>query len=701
MPSILKFQTETKSQQSNSVRDLDNSQYYDLTFQQNQKPHQIANHYFQPKLKVISSSKPKLFLNQISIKQNQSFRDLSFIESPSSLKSKREENFDELCTNFRGRIQSIKQQMSPQIMNKQSPHSMRNLQSQRKILENALEDNKYQGNKEKKIDQSPSTQFKTGYIHNFQYIKNSQHIVAFQNEKSVKDLEKPIKRQQEKYLSPISNEKNFVYPQKQVVTKEKEFKEKNWNKLKSKKKSIHLLQNYYYEDQINRKIKNFQKCIFENQCIHLIYIRPSAIRVQKYFLKDANNEKILRKCFSYRWWWQESNNKGEDVEFLWNSQASISFLNKQEQRHISDKKEFQPFEQILQKSEGVENYMKFAVENKLNLLSPIIKVHNHIDRSYPLWTKKNLINQIIKYCQLTRQYVDNFIPLSMVVDYLGENLLYEFLKNLNTSTDFWVVRKSDIKEDDIIMICQNTESVFNHLNKEFKMPNRDQQSFIVQQYINSIEFQEIKLDLCYYLLITQINGIVRGYIYEQYYGQQSKIQFSGFDNKSHIIEIENTKQTILNQLISMKSIQNYFKELNIDYENKIYPQIKHILSEYLKSIFIQMAVKDHNFELLKVLIVIDNNSKPWLLNTEPNPVFETDIEFMKDYTYQLLDNVLQLGLDVLFPSPLIWPKEKKRDIEIYQEINNFDIVFDSRIEGKGLKSLFEEKLTEDNYYDEY
>lgn len=46
--------------------------------------------------------------------------------------------------------------------------------------------------------------------------------------------------------------------------------------------------------------------------------------------------------------------------------------------------------------------MKYAIENKLGLLSPLIKVHNHIDISYPLWTKKNLICSIIKYCQLTR-----------------------------------------------------------------------------------------------------------------------------------------------------------------------------------------------------------------------------------------------------------------------------------------------------------
>ncbi|CAD8109659.1 unnamed protein product [Paramecium sonneborni] len=699
IPQVLRFQTETKSQQSNSIKDLDISKNHDQTQQQNQKSHQIVNHYFQPKLKVITSLKPQLLVNQIPIHQNKSFRELSFAESSGSPKSKREEKFDEVCSSFRGRIQSIKQQMSPYLINQQSPPSMRNLESQKKIQENTFQYNRHQVNKQKEIDYSPSYQLaQNEYMNNFQQTKSPRHLVPFQIEKSVKDIERSIKRQNEKYLSPISAEKNVVCPQIKQFDKGQEFKEKNYNKLKQRKKSIHLPQSY--EDVINRKVKNFQKSTFQNQCIHLIYIRPSAIRIQKYLLKDVKNEELLRKCFSYRWWWQESTNQGEDVEFFWYSQASISFLNKQEQRHISDKKQFQPFEQIVKKAQGVEDQMKFAIENKLSLLSPIIKVHNHIDLSYPLWTKKNLIGQIIKYCQLTRQYVENFIPLSMVVDYLGENLLSEFLKNLNTSTSVWVVRKSDFKEDDKIMICQNTQSVFNHLSKEFKMSNRNQQSFIVQQFISSFAYQEIQLDLCYYLLITQINGIVRGYFFQQFYGQQSKIQFSNFDNESRIIQIENSKQEIQNQYIPMKNIQNHFKKHNIDYKNKIYPQIKHILCEYLKSIFIQMPVKDHNFELLKVVIIIDNESKPWLINTESNPVFETDLEFMKDYSQLLLDNVLQLGLDILFPSPSIWPKEKKRDIEIYQEINYFDLVFDSRIEGKGLKSLFEQNYNKDNYCDD-
>ncbi|CAK93440.1 unnamed protein product (macronuclear) [Paramecium tetraurelia] len=697
MPSILKFPTEPNRQISYSTKDLDSTKHYDQIQLQNSKSYLIGSHYFQPTLKVINGQKPQLFINQKSNLQNQSFLDLSNVESLGSPFSKREDKIDDGFTNFRGREKSLKPQLSPYLTNQQSFSTINNLQSQRKILENALDDSRFQVCKQKKIDQSPQFQIaKNGYFHNFQQIKNLKHLIPFQIEKSVK--EKPIQKQKEQVFSSRSPEKSLTYPLKKPLVRSKETQEKIKNKLQ-RKKSIHLPQISNNEDTINRKLKCFLRTLFENQCMHMIYVRPSAIRIQRYLIKDAKHEELVKRCFSYRWWWQESNNQDEDIEFFWYSQASLSFLSKQGQRHISDKIEFQPFEQVLKKSQGVEDQMRYAIENKLNFLSPQIKVHNHIDLSQPLWTKKNLICSIIKYCQLTRQYVENFVPLSMVVDYLGENLLYAFLKNFKTSTNVWLLRKSDLQEEDKIIVCQNTQSVFNYLNEQFKMPNRNQQSFIVQQYIHPIEFEEIELDLCYYLLITQINGIVRGYLFQQFYGQKSSITISEFEDGSSIYFIENSNSKINNQYISMKNILDHLYLYNFDYESTIYPIIKQILGEYLKSIFIQMPVKDHNFELIKVVMLIDNKGKPCLISTKPNPILEQDVEFMKDFTSQLIDNVFQLGLDLLFPPPSIWPKEKKRLIENYWETNDFELVFDSRIDGQGLKSLSEEILYE-NYNDD-
>ena len=59
------------------------------------------------------------------------------------------------------------------------------------------------------------------------------------------------------------------------------------------------------EDPIIRKLKHFQRSTFESQCIHMVYIRPSAVRIQKYLIKDDNISHIIKKHMSYRWWWTE------------------------------------------------------------------------------------------------------------------------------------------------------------------------------------------------------------------------------------------------------------------------------------------------------------------------------------------------------------------------------------------------------------
>lgn len=115
-----------------------------------------------------------------------------------------------------------------------------------------------------------------------------------------------------------------------------------------------------------------------------------------------------------------------------------------------------------------------------------------------------------------------------------------------------------------------------------------------------------------------------------------------------------------------------------------------------------MPVKDHNFEviftiifqLLKVVFIIDQQYKPWLINVKPIQAFPNEPDLQKDMIPLLIDNTIQLTLDVLFPSPLIWVKEKKKMIELYPEKNDFSMVFDSRLDAQGLKSLFDNQTQE-------
>ncbi|CAD8110296.1 unnamed protein product [Paramecium sonneborni] len=696
MPSIHKLHTDANSNIPQPHNDYSKRQ--DISPSQKTPSYLFSNHSFQPTLKILATQKASIFGQRKETFLNSSDRDISQCDIYGSLQKYKIEKQDDNLARFPARKQSIKMHYSPYNMNSQSPTSINNIESQKKILENAMDDVKLNNIKLKKLEKSP--QARSPPVHNFYYLRNMKQLYPFQIEKSVKDLMRPFNYQRENLLSPIQTERSLIYPQRPQIQRPKEFLEKLKNRLLKRKKTMYLPQNQIQEDPIQRKLKNFQKSVFENQCIHTIYIRPSAIRIQKYKIQDPKNEIILKKCLSYRWWWQEAEETEEDVQFLWTCQASSSFLNKQRSRHISDKIEFQPFEQILKLCDSVEDQMKFAIEQKLCLLSPYIKIHNHIDIINPLWTKKNLINRFQKYCILTNQNFCDYCPFSIIVNNLGEDQLYEFIRNYKTSTEIWIVLKCE-NQGQKFQLCENTKSVFNFIHKEYSTPSRNQQSFIVQQYIRSFVYQQIKLDLCYYLLIVQINGIVRAYLFEQFYGQKSKINFSPFEQ-----EIQSKLNTQQNQdydseKIQMKTIIEYFDDCRVDYDYKIFPEIKIIVCEYIRSVFIQMPVKDHNFELLQVKIVIDNKYKPWLIDVKPTTEFNQSSDYMKEFAQQLLDNTIQLSVDVLFPSPSIWPKEKRRHIDIYPDQNDFVVVFDSRMDGQGLKSLFEEKQPENNNDEEF
>ncbi|CAK91282.1 unnamed protein product (macronuclear) [Paramecium tetraurelia] len=695
MPSIQNIHTDANSNVSQIQNDSIKRQDFSPT--QISPSYLFSNNSFQPTLKIIATQKASIFGQRKETFLNSSYREISQCDIYGNLQKYKIQKQEDSLARLRGRKRSIKQH-SPYTLNQQSPTSIKNIESQKKALENVIDDLKLNKIKLKKLEKSP--QAKNFPVHNFYYLKNMKYIYPFQVEKSVTDLMKPFHQQRDNLLSPIQTERSLIYPQRPQIQRPQEFLDKLKNRLLKRKKTMYLPQAQIQEDPIQRKLKHFQKSIFENQCLHTIYIRPSAIRIQKYRIQDSKNESILKRCLSYRWWWQEADEADEEVQLLWSCQASSSFLSKQRTRHISDKIEFQPFEQILKICDSVEDQMKFAIEQKLCLLSPYIKIHNHIDVIDPFWTKKNLISRFQKYCTLTNQNDNDFFPFSIIVNNLGEESFYDFIRNYKTSTEIWIVLKCQ-NEGERIQLCENTKSVYNFIHKEYSMPSRKQQSFIVQQYIRSFVYQQIKLDLCFYLLIAQINGIVRAYLFEQFYGEQSQLNFSPLEKDMLFKSNEQFNDNYNSDKIQMKTILEYFDDCRVDYDYKILPEIKMIICEYIRSVFTQMPVKDHNFELLQVKILIDNQYKPWLIDIKPTTEFDLSTDFMKEYAQQLIDNALQLSVDVLFPSPSIWPKDKRRLIDIYSEQNDFAVVFDSRMDGQGLKSLFEEKQPESIKDDEF
>ena len=68
------------------------------------------------------------------------------------------------------------------------------------------------------------------------------------------------------------------------------------------------------------------------------------------------------------------------------------------------------------------------------------------------------------------------------------------------------------------------------------------------------------------------------------------------------------------------------------------PTIKEMLCEYIKSIYVDMVIRDHNFEVLyliyiqlfKVIILIDNDHKPWLIDVKSSPKLQVNNDIMEE-----------------------------------------------------------------------
>jgi tubulin polyglutamylase TTLL1/tubulin monoglycylase TTLL3/8 len=56
--------------------------------------------------------------------------------------------------------------------------------------------------------------------------------------------------------------------------------------------------------------------------------------------------------------------------------------------------------------------------------------------------------------------------------------------------------------------------------------------------------------------------------------------------------------------------------------------------------------------------MIDDNFKVWLIETNINPDLDTSSPTLAKIIPQLIENVLKLTVDPIFPPPL-WPKVKK------------------------------------------
>ena len=172
------------------------------------------------------------------------------------------------------------------------------------------------------------------------------------------------------------------------------------------------------------------------------------------------------------------------------------------------------------------------------------------------------------------------------------------------------------------------------------MRNTKNKSLILQQYItNPFLYNGRKFDIRTYMLLTTNNGKLRGYWYQEGYIRTSSFTWT-------LEEISDTYIHLTNDAIQKYSsnygkyepgnkltyseLQRYFDSVakntnkHCNFHNDIYPQLKEIASDAIKSCFcfIDPQRTGNNFEIFGFDFMIDANFKPWLIEINTNPCLE-------------------------------------------------------------------------------
>ena len=141
------------------------------------------------------------------------------------------------------------------------------------------------------------------------------------------------------------------------------------------------------------------------------------------------------------------------------------------------------------------------------------------------------------------------------------------------------------------------------------------------------------------MMITCINGSIKGYWYEEGYIRTSSFEYSLKYNKDPLVHLTNDaiqkncssygKYEKGNKL-SYQDFQKYLdtsinparkKDQKVNFFDDILPQLKNIATESLRASYalLDPKRKERNFELLGLDFMLDEDLKPWLIEINTNP----------------------------------------------------------------------------------
>lgn len=160
-------------------------------------------------------------------------------------------------------------------------------------------------------------------------------------------------------------------------------------------------------------------------------------------------------------------------------------------------------------------------------------------------------------------------------------------------------------------------------------------TYIIQAYINNpFLYNGRKFDIRHYMMITSVNGILKGYWYQDGYIRTSSESFDLEDLNNKYIHLTNDAiqkygedygRYEAGNKVSYTEFQRYldsnYPSKKYSLEGSIIPQMRSLAKDAIRANFLNMDCKKklNNFEIYGMDFMIDANFKPWLIEINANP----------------------------------------------------------------------------------
>ena len=110
-----------------------------------------------------------------------------------------------------------------------------------------------------------------------------------------------------------------------------------------------------------------------------------------------------------------------------------------------------------------------------------------------------------------------------------------------------------------------------------------------------------------------------------------------------------------------KYLETTYPKTRPNFYEGIIPRMREMATEAVRATYsiLDTRKRIHNFELLGLDFMIDEEFKPWLIEVNTNPCLELCCSHLKRIVPSMLENVFRLCLDPLFPPPEGWPTNRK------------------------------------------